>query len=144
MSVLTLLLTPSPPVAPCFSCGPRPPPTSLSYGALLPSPWHTAPYPLQAVSTQPTIVLFLEVTSIDQVSVPSPHPSVLGCDVPDSRTSGVAHSLLCLPLIVCYTFLRGIEDPALSWLISLTVRWSFRVRIPLLFHSSLLGVLVPP
>ena len=43
---------------------------SLSCSALLPSPWHTAPHPMaccslapQAVSTQPTLVLFPELTS---------------------------------------------------------------------------------
>ena len=50
--------------------------------------WHSAPQPLvcyslapPAVSTQPTLVLSLELTSGAWVSLPSPHLSISGCGV---------------------------------------------------------------
>ena len=65
-------------MAPCFSCRPKLPP-------VLPWLWLSTPQPVvhhflapQAISTQPTLVLSLELTSRPWVSVPSPHPSISG------------------------------------------------------------------
>ena len=54
----------------------------------------------------------------------------------------VALSLICPLQSSCCTFLWGFEVP-LSQLISPLVRLFPRVWVPFLFHSSLLGVLVP-
>ena len=79
--VLPLLLLPSPTKAPCFFSRPRLPPR-------FPQLWCPTPQPLahcsltpQAISTQPIIVLSLELTSGARVSVPSPCPSVSCCGV---------------------------------------------------------------
>ena len=51
---------------------------------------------------------------------------------------------LCFSLLslAAGAFLWSFEVPP-SWLISLSVRWVPKVQVPLLFHSSLSGVLVP-
>ena len=140
---LPLLLSPSPTMAPCFSCGPRPLPR-------FPQLWSSAPQPMlhhslapQAVSTQPTLVLSPELTSRTWVSVPSPNPSISGCDVWGGGADDLCSSYSALPpQSSCYPFLCNFEVPP-SWLISLLVRWLPRIWVPFLFNSSLSGVLVP-
>ena len=51
---------------PCFSGGPRPSPA-------LPQMWCTTPWPPQANSTQPTLVLSLDLNSEAWTSAPSPY-----------------------------------------------------------------------
>ena len=90
---LPLLLSPSPTMVPCFSCGPRPP--------RFPQLWLSAPQPVvyhslapQAVSTQPTLVLSPELTSRAWVSVPS---TLLSYGDQGSGTDGLCGSLSALP-----------------------------------------------
>lgn len=113
----------------------------LGCGTLLASP-SLAP---QAVCTQPTRVLSPEANCPLEPECQRPAPrgssQAVGCQevVPVVCT---AFSRLCPLQSSCCTFLCDVEVPA-SWLISLTVMWLPRVWVPLLFHSSLSGVLVP-
>ena len=93
----TLLLSPFPATAPCFSCGPR-----LCPG--FHQMWHSAPLPMeysslapQAAYTQPTLVLSLELNSRHLVSAPSAHPSISGFGVWDSDADGLCGSHAALP-----------------------------------------------
>ena len=95
---LPLLLSLSTAVAPCFSCGPRTP-------LILTWLWHSDPQPVshnsltpQAVSTQPTLVLSMELTSEVWLSPPSPCLSASGCDVLSGGIDGLCGSL-------CFAFL---------------------------------------
>ena len=79
-----------------------------------------------------------ELTSKAWVSVPSYRLSVPGCGIPVDGTDGLCGSL-CFALLSPPNF----EAPPPSWLVSPSVRWPPRVRIPFLFHSSISEVLVP-
>ena len=62
--ILSLLLSSFPAMAPCFSFGPRPPPTHSWLWCSAPqSMAHCSLSTSQAVSTQPTLVLSLELIS---------------------------------------------------------------------------------
>lgn len=106
---------------------------SLERRAPVPSP--------SGVSTQPTLVLSLELTSRAQVSVPSPCLSISGCAVQGGmQMICAALSLLC-PLQSAAVLLGDFEAPP-SQLISPSVRWLTRVWVPFLFNSSFSSVLV--
>ena len=121
---------------------PRPPPQ-------LPWLWCSAPQPMvhhslspQGVPTQP-ILVFLELTSGTWVLEPRP-PKCLKAWCPRVVVPMVwaALFLLCPPQSGCCALFQGFDIP-LSWLISHSVEWIPRVWVLFLFHSSLLGVLVP-
>ena len=105
MLIPTLLLLSSPTMAPCFSCGLRPPPA-------LPWLWCTSAQlmayhslaPSQAVSMQPTLDLFLELTFVVWDSMPSPFPGVSG-----SGTVGLCSSLSALPWLATVLFSNALR-----------------------------------
>ena len=140
--VLPLLLSLSPTMVPCFSRGPRLPPTLFcgilcpAYSILLPSSsgcLHIAnPSPLSG-------------TNFQSLSLRAQPP--LECRPVVSRgggTNGLCSSFSTLPSSVwlLHFFLRLVVSSS-SQLISPSVRWPPRVWNPFLFHSSLSGVQVP-
>ena len=138
-------------MVPFFSCWLRSSPRFLL-------PWCSTPQPIahhsmpmahcslapQAVSTQPTVVLSLELISGAWVSAPStPQPQVIQAVVSQAVVQMIyaTLTLLCPPQSNCSTFLSDFEVPP-SCLISPSVSWLSRVWVPYLFHSSILGMLV--
>lgn len=125
MVVLPLLLSPSPTMACCFSCGPKSPNALLQL-------WCTATQlhslvPL-VVSTRPTLIFSLELTSEAQVSVSSHCLSDLDCGVPGSGTDGLCGCLSALPSSVqpLYFSLR-LQGSTPSWLIFLCIKNSVKI-----------------
>ena len=123
-------------VVPCFSGRTMPAP-------VLPQLWCTTPFPPQAVSTQPPLVLSLGLSTKSKPHHPAPaqvsQVVVLWAVVPIVCS---AFSPLWPPQTGCCAFLQGFEAPPLYWLITLLVRGLPSVQIPFLFHSSLPGVLI--
>ena len=94
---LPLFLLPSPAMALCFSCKPRPPPR-------IPQLWDSAPKPVahcslgqEAISSQPTLVFSPELTSRALVSGPSPRPSISGFGVQGGGADDLCSSQSALP-----------------------------------------------
>ena len=114
---------------------------SLNCSFLLPSPGACS-LALQDVSTQPILVLFLELTSRVWVSAPSPCVSVLVCGVSGSGTNCLCGSLSASSSSVQLLHFSLRFWVPLSQVSSPSVRWLPRVHVPLVFHSSLSGVLV--
>ena len=134
-------------VDPASSCSPQqcqlaPPVGPAPLAVVFCSLERRAPVPSPSgVSTQPTLVLSLELASRAQVSVPSPCLSISGCAVQGGmQMICAALSLLC-PLQSAAVLLGDFEAPP-SQLISPSVRWLTRVWVPFLFNSSFSSVLV--
>ena len=98
----------------------------------------------QAISTQPTLNLSLELTSKSWISAPAqPKCLRLCCLGTVAPMVCKAFSLLCPPQSSCCTFLWGFESPPPSQLFSPLIRSPPSVQASFFFHSSLSGVLVP-
>ena len=132
MVVPPLLLLPFPTMVPCFSCGPRPP-------LVLPQLQHSVPQRRarhslapQAVFMQPTYSSSWNWPPESKSQRPAPAQAsqavVSGGDNTDDLA---AFFLLCPPQSGCCAFLRCSEDPSLSGLISLSVRWQGAGSFPL-------------
>ena len=117
MAVLILLLSPSPTMVPCFSCRPGLLPNWLSCGTLFPSPWCSTPYPPQAVSTQPILVLSLELTSEELESQHLASAWVSQAVVSEgSDTRGLCGSLFfALLSLVAVFFFEALRSLLPSW-----------------------------
>ena len=144
------LLSPSPTIVPCFSCGPRPSPGFT----LL---WHSAPQPIAQHSpahgtlllspsgclhtANPSLLPGIKFWSLSLRAQPPPDCLRLWC--PWRWCSWYLRlTLLCHPQSSCCTFFGDFDVP-LSWLISPSVRWLPRVWVPFLFHKYLSGMVVP-
>ena len=100
------------------------------------------PYPRLAVSTEPILIVSLELTS-KWVFMPIPCSSIAGCVVPGGSTSGLCGCLFALPSSFWMLhFSPSLWGSPYFRLIFLLVRWSPCVQIPFLLHSALSGVLV--
>ena len=133
----SLLLSSSPTMAPCFSCGPRPPPRF----ALL---WCSNSQPI-AHHSQINGTLLLSSSGCPHTASPSPLPGTDLCSLsqhpapaPTSQSvvsrvvvqmTCVALTPLCPPQSSCCSILIDFEVP-LSQLISPSVRWLPRVWVP--------------
>ena len=133
----------SPTMATCFSCGPRLPPG-------FPQLWNSAPQPMahhslatQAVSTQPTLVFSLELTSRAWISAPNPCLNISGHGFWGSGADDLCCSHSALPFsiqLMCFSWRLGSPSVSADLLINKVLP---RVWVPFLVHSSLSGVLVP-
>ena len=137
------LLSPSPTMAPCLSCGPRPSPG-------FPLPWHSTPQPI-AHTPHPwcTAPLPLRLSPHSQPQDWSPEPKSQ-CPAPAQAFQDVvsrlvvqmicvAVTLLCPPQSSCCTFLD--PEVPLSQLIFPSVRWLPRMWgsfSPSQLHSAML------
>ena len=143
---LPLLLSPSPTMVPCLSCGSRPSPR---FSLLWRSPSQLMAYHSPAHGT-----LLLSPLGYLPTASPSPLPgtdlqSLTLSTQPPAVVSGAvvqmicaALTLLCCSQFSCCAFLSDFEVPP-TQLIFLSVRWLPRVWVLFLVHSSLSGMLVP-
>ena len=123
MVVLSLTLLSYGTMMPCFSCRPRPPP-------MLPWLQCTAPQPLKVVSTEPTLVPTLKLTSVAPCSASSPCMSVSGFGINGlccSLSALPASEWLYPPLNGRYPFLQGFVVLHLSQWIYPLFRWPPKV-----------------
>ena len=135
------LLSPSPTMVPCFSCGPRPSPRGVmafyfpALGTLLLIPLgclHT---------TNPRPLTRTDLLNLSLSTQPPPKPLRLWCPGAVVQMICVALTLLCPPQSSCCAFLSNFEV-LLAQLISPSVRGLPRIWVPCLLHSSLSGMLV--
>ena len=143
MEVSPFLFSHTPIMAPCFSCRPRSP--SLLSWLWLSTRQSVASCCIapQAICTQLTLGLHMELTSGAWVSVPNPCLSVSDCGVQGWWSWFFVQFSFCFSLI---SPAAALFSEALSFCLHLS--WPPhqlgppRVQIPFLFHSSWSGLLV--